>query len=260
MKKIARWAAGIFAALAWSAPAAAASYEIFGWELNPYIGGAFGRSTAGGDCGPGGTADGDETDRTGLTLAVSYQGASECGGADTGFKLYGGIRVYEYLALEAGYLSLGIHSRVIAGTAVGEDMIVTRGSANVEVEHDGGWMGSVVGMLPLARIVPRTILPSGEVIALGRLGMHSWDVVASSPPGGVDYAQAGAADNPRRHNDVSFAHARADGGVDPFFGAGAEYLLDNGVGLRLEWERYLFAGDWREADVDLISLGAVYRF
>lgn len=46
-------------------------------------------------------------------------------------------------------------------------------------------------------------------------------------------------------------------------GLGAQYNLNKSVGLRAEWERYFNVGDADtagEADVDLISLGVVYKF
>ena len=259
MMRIARMAPALAAALALTVPALAAQYELFGWELNPYAGASFGRSATDAGCGPGGAEDGETTDRpnfrdeTSVTLMVSYR-ALQCDGADTGFKLYGGLRIYEYLALEGGYVSLGSHRLQIEGT----DQMGRTATADVQVEHDGGWTGSVVGMLPLARITPRTILPAGEVVALGRVGMHLWDVFAHSPADGIDYVDP--TDETNREDDILLPHRGEDSGADLYFGVGGEYTLDNGVGFRLEWERYLFDGDWRKADVDMISLGAVYHF
>ena len=251
-------AAALLAAAFWlSAPASAANYEFLGWELNPYIGGSFGRSTAGGDCGSGGAEEGDAAGGSRfrpVTLTVSSPQVLDCEGADTGFKIYGGLRVHEYLALEGGYVSLGEHARRVAASAA-ISTITAEGVGDVAVTHDGGWAGSFVGMLPIARIVPRTILPAGEVIALGRVGMHTWKVVVADPR--LDYNRT---DGGESYENFSLPHLREDNGLDFYFGVGGEYLLDNGVGLRLEWERYLFDGDWRKADIDLISLGAVYRF
>ena len=263
MKTVFRIAVALVAALGVSAPAGAASYELFGWELNPYVGGAFGRSASGADCGSGGV--GDEAAQmpsirtqppVTLALAAPLQ-TLECDGATTGFKIYGGMRVHEYLALEGGYVALGEHPRIVRGR-VTDNGNTYEGNADVMVEHDGSWTGSLVGMLPVARIVPRTVLPSGEVIALGRLGMHSWSVIANSPA--VSLPQEGSMDSADNLDRVRFAHESEDSGADLYFGVGAEYLLDNGVGVRLEWERYLFNGEWREADIDMISFGAVYRF
>ena len=260
-----RLAVALVAALGVSAPVGAASYEIFGWELNPYVGGAFGRSTSGADCGSGGV--GDEAAQLNtrgavtvtLALAAPLQ-TLECDGATTGFKIYGGMRVHEYLALEGGYVALGEHPRIVRGR-VTDNGNTYEGNADVMVEHDGSWTGSFVGMLPVARITPRTVLPSGEVIALGRLGMHSWSVLANSPAVNLPFVPPeGSMETEDDLQRVRFAHESEDSGADLYFGVGAEYLLDNGVGVRLEWERYLFNGEWREADIDMISFGAVYRF
>ena len=259
MKKILRMAAALAAAAWLSIPAGAANYELFGWELNPYVGAGFGRSSSAGGCGPADANNGMESGDS-LTLAISYR-ALECEGTGTGFKVYGGLRIYEYLALEGGYVSLGEYDRVILASGEPAAGVMAENRTNVKVTHDGGWTGSAVGMLPLARIVPRTILPAGEVIALGRVGMHYWNMLAEVPAS-VDYTQTNAAmdADPASYTGVSFSHPGSDSGLDLYFGAGGEYLLDNGVGLRLEWERYLFNGDWRAADADIISLGAVYRF
>ena len=262
-----RFAVALAAALGLSASAGAASYELFGWEINPYIGGAFGRSTSVG-CGSGGTQAGDhESFRTGrlqtvqATLTVSAYEILNCEGAATGFKIYAGMRVHEHLALEGGYASLGEHSRSVRATAVDENGDpASQATADVMVEHDGSWTGSFVGMLPVARIVPRTILPSGEVIALGRIGMHSWSVLAASPSADFHMPPPVPDNASPVHSNVPLRHESEDSGADLYFGVGAEYLLDNGVGVRLEWERYLFNGEWREADIDMISFGAVYRF
>ena len=260
-------AALALAAAAWLAtPAEAATYEFLGWELNPYIGGAFGRSTSSGGCGQDGVAeDGPQEfgkgrsrfSRTPVTLSAAYN-LVDCEGSNTGFKIYGGLRVHEYLALELGYVSLGEHSRGLMGSANDGATLTLEGSGDVMVAHDGGWAGSFVGMLPVARIVPRTILPAGEVIALGRLGMHSWKVVVNEQQ--VGYQPPGTPPEANPEYMGPLAHLGEDDGFDLYFGIGGEYLLDNGVGLRLEWERYLFDGAWHKADVDLFSLGAVYRF
>ena len=257
-------AALALAAAAWlAAPAEAATYEFLGWELNPYIGGAFGRTTSSGGCDQNGVAEEGPQEfsrrrsQATTTLTATYKLAG-CEGSDTGFKIYGGLRVHEYLALELGYVSLGEQSRNLTGLAQVDATLTVEASGDVMVTHDGGWAGSFVGMLPVARIVPRTILPAGEVIALGRLGMHSWKVVVNEPRAG--YKPVGAPDDATDTHTGPLAHLGEDNGLDLYFGVGGEYLLDNGVGLRLEWERYLFDGDWHKADVDLFSLGAVYRF
>ena len=261
-------AALALAAAAWlAAPAEAATYEFLGWEMNPYIGGSFGRSTSSGGCSQDGVVEKGPQDfrnissRMMVTLTAAYELVG-CEGSDTGFKIYGGLRVHEYLALELGYVSLGEHSRNLMGMANGLDGTLTvdvEASGDVMVTHDGGWAGSFVGMLPVARIVPRTILPAGEVIALGRLGMHSWKVVVNEQQVGYKPPNGAASDASDTHTGP-LAHLGEDDGLDLYFGVGGEYLLDNGVGLRLEWERYLFNGAWNQADVDLFSLGAVYRF
>jgi opacity protein-like surface antigen len=45
-------------------------------------------------------------------------------------------------------------------------------------------------------------------------------------------------------------------------GLGAQYNLSKSVGLRAEWERYFEVGDntTGEMDIDLISVGVVYKF
>ena len=251
---------------AWTVPAgadASSAYELFGRELNPYIGGAFGRATAAEECG-GGPADLPRqtlSDSASASVTVAIAFSAKCAGNGTAYKFYAGIRLHEYLALEGGYASLGEHERTVSARAreVGGARRLN-GAVKVVAAHDGAWTGSAVAMLPLMFVEPHNFLPSGELIALGRVGMHMWEFTAATPESVRYTLQEDPPPEDPATYDGMFSHPRGDSGTDLFFGGGAEYLLDNGVGLRLEWERYLFGGEWQEADIDLISLGAVYRF
>lgn len=56
--------------------------------------------------------------------------------------------------------------------------------------------------------------------------------------------------------------AQAGDGTDLAFGLGANWKINKSIGLRAEWERFqnLSVDGGTERDVDLLSLGASYRF
>ncbi|MFQ5544723.1 MAG: outer membrane beta-barrel protein [Acidiferrobacterales bacterium] len=56
---------------------------------------------------------------------------------------------------------------------------------------------------------------------------------------------------------VDFLSRTVDEGTDPTFGVGGEYTSDNNWGVRVELERFT---DVSGGDVDLFSVGVVYRF
>jgi OOP family OmpA-OmpF porin len=51
-----------------------------------------------------------------------------------------------------------------------------------------------------------------------------------------------------------------DSGTDVKWGLGAAYAFNRAASIRVEWERYRFNVFGDKGDVDLLSLGLVYRF
>lgn len=146
---------------------------------------------------------------------------------DRGFKLFGGYQVNKYFALEGGYFDLGqfgyVANTLPTGTLSGD--IKVRG-LNLDA----------VGFLPITE----------KFSAFGRIG--------------VAYA----------HTDGSFAGTGAVNVLDPSpsardtnlkVGLGVQYAFTDALSLRAEIERYrVNDAVGNKGDVDLASIGLVYRF
>jgi len=144
-----------------------------------------------------------------------------CDKTDTAWKAYGGLEVNEYISMEAGYVDLGtVDYSAPAGTRDTHGVIV-----------------QLLGTYALN--------PSFTLLARGGMNFLKTDVKG---------AVAGASG---RAEDTDIVWSA---------GVGAQYNFTKAVGLRVEWERYFeagspaFNGGTGEADVDLISAGAVYKF
>lgn len=62
---------------------------------------------------------------------------------------------------------------------------------------------------------------------------------------------------------VVASKSEADTDLEWSLGLGAQYNFTKNVGMRVEWERYFNVGDattTREADVDLITAGVIFKF
>lgn len=146
---------------------------------------------------------------------------------DTGFKVFTGYRIVEFLALEAGYIDMG--------------EAVAQASAPVPARAVLSAEGGFLALLPQ--------IPIGDIGAIfGRIGLSAVDAKLTATGGG------------RRIDDSSGAAAVV-------FGAGAEIHLTESVSVRGEWERHSFdevldiAGVEVEApDIDLLSASLVLRF
>lgn len=85
---------------------------------------------------------------------------------------------------------------------------------------------SAVGIIPLS--------PSFELF--GKIGIFGWDANARDTTGGAPFSGK-------------------EDGADVSFGLGASYNLARNVSVRAEWERFRAVDD-----IDLVSLGIVFRF
>lgn len=147
--------------------------------------------------------------------------------SDFGFKLFGGYQFSRYFALEAGYFNLSkfdfTATTVPAGTLDGS---IKLSGLNLDA----------VGRLPLGK---------------------RFSVFAR---GGVNYAEAkdrfsgtGAVNVVQPERDKRDANYK--------FGLGLQYDLTDSWGIRAEAERYrIDDAVGSKGDVDLLSLGLVYRF
>jgi OOP family OmpA-OmpF porin len=146
---------------------------------------------------------------------------------DRGFKLFGGYQVNKYFAVEAGYFDLGQFGFVANTVPTGSL------SGNIKIK---GLNLDAVGTLPITE----------KFSAFGRLG--------------VAYA----------HTDGSFVGTGAVNVLNPSpsardtnlkVGLGVQYAFTEALSLRAEIERYrINDAVGNKGDVDLASIGLVYRF
>jgi OOP family OmpA-OmpF porin len=146
---------------------------------------------------------------------------------DTGYKLFGGYKFNRNFAVEGGYFDLGrfgyTATTVPAGTLNG----------NIKLK---GLNLDAVGILPITE----------KFSAFGRVGVNYAEARDSfSGTGAVNVLNA----NPSKRE------------ANLKFGGGLQYDFTQSLGMRLEAERYRIndaVGD--KSDVDLVSVGLVYRF
>ncbi|WP_302140442.1 outer membrane beta-barrel protein [Halomonas alkalicola] len=148
---------------------------------------------------------------------------------DTAFKLFAGYQFNPNFAVEASYVDFGDFTADGNATIGGDSY-----SANFDASVDGFGF-ALVGRLPI----------DAGFSVFGKLGLIAWD---------------GKASGIIRENGVVIESARdsADD-IDPFYGIGAEYVV-NQVMVRLEFERYDLSDSGEDFEIDLISASIGYRF
>lgn len=146
---------------------------------------------------------------------------------DRGYKLFGGYQFNRYLALEGGYFNLGEFSFTSTTQPLGTF------NGNIKLH---GVNVDVVGFVPFTE----------KFSAFGRLG--------------VNYAEA-----KDKFSGTGFVHVLSPNAKERDtnlkVGAGVQYAFNENLAMRLEAERYR-VGDavGHKGDVDLLSVGLVYRF
>jgi len=146
---------------------------------------------------------------------------------DTGYKLFGGYKVNKNFALEGGYFDLGrfgfTATTVPAGTLNG----------NIKLK---GLNLDAVGILPI----------NAKFSAFGRVGMNYAEANDSfSGTGAVRVTNT----NPSK-TELNYK-----------LGLGIQYDFTEAFGMRAEAERYrINDAVGNKGDVDLFSLGLIYRF
>lgn len=144
-----------------------------------------------------------------------------CDDQDAAGKLYGGMEFNEYISMEVGYVDLGT-----------VDYTAPTGSRETH-----GMSIQMLGTLALN--------PSFTLLARG--GMNILNTEVNGPI-------AGPSGN-TGDTDISWS-----------FGLGGQFNFTKAVGMRLEWERFFETGSsinnggTGEADIDLVSVGLVYKF
>ena len=147
---------------------------------------------------------------------------------DTAYKLFGGYQYNKNFALEGGYFDLGdlgyTATTIPAGSLTGEASI-------------RGLSLDLVGIHPFSR----------RFSAFGRIGLNYAQTEDTFSNTGVVPVPANA--NPDK-NDLNYK-----------FGIGLQYDFTDALGMRAEVERYrINDAVGNDADIDLISIGLVYRF
>ena len=196
----------------------------FAQDTGWYIGGAVGQSEA--DINRGELA----ADLTAAGLTNTGFTADE---KDTGWKLFGGYKFNKYFAVEGAYVDLGKFSASTTVTAVGGVPIAPLG-VRASVETKDGLYISAVGIWPV----------TDKFSVFGKLGVYSIKTTLNVSVAGISLNQSD------RNEDVTF-------------GVGVGYDFTKNFGVRGEWERFNKVGNkdkTTEGDVDLLSVGLVYKF
>jgi len=146
---------------------------------------------------------------------------------DTGYKLFGGYKFNRNFALEGGYFDLGKFG--FAATTVPAGIL----SGNIRLR---GLNLDAVGILPIAETFS----------AFGRIGFNHAEARDS-------FAGTGAV------NVLNPSPSKRD--TNYKFGLGVQYDFSQSLGMRAEAERYrINDAVGNKGDVDLVSVGLVYRF
>ncbi len=162
---------------------------------------------------------------TGLDLCSAFNpgfttAPGSCDKSEFAGKVYGGYKFNKYLGAEGALVYLG--SADANGTFLG-----------VPVTSDvyaGGLELAGTGTVPI----------TDQFGILAKLGVLFWGI----------------------HSEVGTGFERDENGTSFATGMGLKYDITKNVGIRLEWERFWQVGNSTigESDVDLFTLGGLYRF
>ncbi len=189
-------------------PVAASAMTSF----DPYIGFGYGRTKV-------------HTNVSGLTNGSIDE-------KDKGWKIFGGVEVNDYLAIEGSYHDVGKATLKIGdgGTiTIGDQTVTVGGGDSVNVTLNGKSFG----------IAAKVGKKFGMVRPFAKVGFQRWR--AKSSASDATYAQAITSNS---------------SGTDLFYGVGFEFIPKEQLGISVEWERYDFGG----IDVDAIGVGLRYKF
>ncbi len=162
---------------------------------------------------------------TGLDLCSAFNpgfttAPGSCDKSEFAGKVYGGYKFNKYLGAEGALVYLG--SADANGTFLG-----------VPVTSDvyaGGLELAGTGTVPI----------TDQFGILAKLGVLFWGI----------------------HSEVGTGFERDENGTSFATGVGLKYDITKNVGIRLEWERFWQVGNSTigESDVDLFTIGGLYRF
>ena len=180
--------------------------------MNGYVGGNLGQAST-------------DTGATALT------GTANLDEDDLGWKIYGGVNLNEYLAVEVQYADFG--EAILSGNlndtffAPGVGTVTFLTTAELILDGDSFGFSGVVGYDINEYIRP-----------YARLGGHLWDSTFSVAAGGLS------------------ATIADDDGFDIFYGFGVKIKISEQFSAVAEYENYGFDDD----DVDLITAGIQLTF
>jgi OmpA-OmpF porin, OOP family len=156
---------------------------------------------------------------------IDCDGATSCDEKDSSWKILGGYQFNKHFAVELGYVNLGEASA--SGPAGG------LGTASVTFES-AAFDLVAVGSLPL-----------GDRFSIfGKIGLYRADTDVNACVTALGCA------------------SDSDSNTDLTFGFGVRFDIMRNLGVRAEWQRYsdVAASDFGESDIDVISIGVIWKF
>ena len=182
-----------------------------------------------------------------LVNVVAASVRSDFDSHDNAWKVFGGLRFSDMLAVEINYANLGRH-HLTTGFVGGDPALP--GSINIGRKISGFGADAVLSA------------PLGERFAVfGRVGAFRSKLEADAALDGSVVFTNGAPGDRQRSVTQNETVVK--------FGIGGDWWFTRNAALRLEWERYhdigkAFAiggtGTTGEADTDVVSLGVMMRF
>ena len=223
---------GMTAALA-GAPAMA--------EAQWYVGGAIGSTSV--DVPGLSSADVDELvlDLGGSLVGTIDVVSDSTDDSDTGFKVYGGVDINEYVGVEVLYANLG---EIVQSIVLDVDLDVVGQQTVGRVTADAGYEANAIGAAAVVRV------PFNEQWgAFAKLGFAAYNVDAEFS---ADF------DGTLDGTPLSFTDFDddSDSGTGVLYGVGGTFQFHDNWRARVEWERYALEVFDDDIDVDLIS-GAI---
>ena len=172
---------------------------------------------------------------------------SDFDSTDTGFKVFAGYNITPHLAVELNYTDLG---KSTLYTAILTSNPPLPGAVTLHRNIEGFWADLILR----APMGPRASI-------FGRVGAVRSRLEADALlQGNIVFTNGDPSERSRRVT-VNETVTR--------YGLGADFDFGRGMGMRVEWERWLDvgkafeiggSGTTGEADTDFVSVGFVYRF
>jgi OOP family OmpA-OmpF porin len=153
---------------------------------------------------------------------LDCSGTTSCDTSDVGYRIAGGYQLNQNFAFELSYFDLGKAS--FAGNVPPFGAVT--GSVGLT-----GFSLSALGIVPI-----------NQFSIYGRLGIASVETTLDGAVAGLGSASDSETSTPL------------------LVGFGAAYAFNKNFSARLEWSRTTAKFEDEEGDVDLLSLGLVYRF